>query len=246
MAGPDDRAPTSIEEPGEIFRSPLGRDLTGTKVAWGGDLGGLPVEPAVTVALSGARAVLESMGCEVEEAHPDMTDADEVFKTLRAAGMATSLGRMVRTQPELFKRTIIENVEQGLALSAVDVGAAEVMRTSLYHRVREFLERHEFLVLPTNQVLPFAVELEYVEEIDGVAMESYIDFFKMTHFFSALGLPCISVPCAFSDSGLPVGLQIIGRHHRDLDVLRFAHEFEGRCPQWSRRPELPGDPVAAS
>jgi amidase len=236
MAGPDDRAPTSIDEPGTVFGGSLERDFTGVAVAWTDDLGCLPVEPEVRVTVSAARSVLETMGCRVEDTHPDMADAEEVFTTLRAAGMATSLGELVRTRPELCKQTIIRNVEEGLALRAVDVGVAEVKRSALYHRVREFLNAHEFLVLPTNQVLPFGVELEYLREIDGVPMGSYIDFFKMTYFFSALGLPCISIPCAFSSSGLPVGVQIVGRHHRDLDVLRLAHEFERACPTWTRRP----------
>jgi amidase len=238
IAGPDDRAPTSIDQPGTVFGGALERDFSGTSVAWTEDLGCLPVEHEVRVAVAEGRTVLEAMGCHVDDAYPDMADAEEVFTTLRAAGMATSLGQLVQTRPDLCKQTIIGNVEEGLALTAVDVGQAEVKRTALYHRVREFLNAHEFLVMPTNQVLPFDVDLEYVREIDGVPMDSYIDFFKITYFFSALGLPCISVPCGFSRTGLPVGLQIVGGHHRDLDVLQLAHEFERRCPTWMRQPAL--------
>ena len=102
-------------------------------------------------------------------------------------------------------------------MSGLDVGRAELQRTVLYHRVRRFFERYEFLVLPVTQVMPFDVELEYPREINGVTMTTYIDWMKSCYV--------ISVPAGFSADGLPIGLQILGRHRDDFGVLQLASAF---------------------
>ena len=113
-----------------------------------------------------------------------------------------------------------------MKLSGADVARAEERRAALYHRVRQFLERYEFLVLPVSQVAPFPVDVEWVKDINGVKMSTYIDWMATCYVITLTGLPAISVPCGFTPSGLPIGLQIVGRHHRDLDVLKLAHAFE--------------------
>ncbi len=111
-------------------------------------------------------------------------------------------------------------------------------RAALCRRVREFLERYEFLVLPVSQVAPFPVDVEWVKEINGVTMPTYIDWMATCYAISLTGLPAISVPCGFTPDGLPIGLQIVGRPHRDLDVLKLAHAFEQRTGLGTRRPAL--------
>jgi amidase len=102
--------------------------------------------------------------------------------------------------------------------------------------VREFLEEYEFLLLPVSQVPPFDVKQRWVTEIEGVEMETYIDWMKSCYYITVTGLPAISVPCGFTDEGLPVGLQIVGRHQDEWGVLQLAHAFEQatgagrRCP----------------
>ena len=88
------------------------------------------------------------------------------------------------------------------------------------------MERYEFLVLPVSQVAPFPVEVEWVKEINGVKMDTYIDWMPTCYAITLTGLPALSVPCGFTPDGLPIGLQIVDRHHRDLDVLKLAHAFE--------------------
>ncbi len=226
LAGPDSRAPISIEEPGNRFAAPLGREFRGVRIAWWKDLGGLSFDPCVREAVNAQRGVFESLGCIVEEAEPDFSGADETFKTLRywrsyLASLALPEGGM-----QLLKETIRWEIERGRKLSGADVGMAEMKRTEFYHRVRRFMERYEFFVLPVNQVLPFDVTKEFPEEIAGVKMENYIDWMKSCYYISLVGNPAISVPCAFTSDGLPVGIQIVGRHHDDWGVLQMAHAFE--------------------
>src|SRR3989440_8406778 len=96
MAGPDSRAPASIAEPGTIFGRSLKRDFRKTRVAWSRNLGGLPVEPAVTAALEAQRQVLRELGCILEEAEPDLSPAVEAFHTLRALGFLQRVGPLLR------------------------------------------------------------------------------------------------------------------------------------------------------
>ncbi|MEX1253220.1 MAG: amidase [Dehalococcoidia bacterium] len=240
IAGPDPRSPISISEPGSAFSRPLERDFRGVRVAWSRDLGGLPVEPAVTAVIDAQRPVFESLGCEVEDGEPDFADADEVFHTLRAWSFELLLGGLLAEHRHEMKETVLWNIEQGQRLSGADVGRAEVKRTALFHHVRAFLETYEFLVLPVNQVPPFPVEQRYVEQINGVKMGTYIDWMKSCYYITVVGLPAISVPCGFTTDGLPVGVQIVGRHHDDFGVLQLAHAFEQATSFWKRRP-----PVAA-
>jgi amidase len=99
-----------------------------------------------------------------------------------------------------------------------------------------FMERHDFIALPVSQVPPFDVAVRYPTEIEGVQMETYIDWMKSAYFVSATGCPAISVPCGFTDEGLPVGLQLVGRPRDDLGVLQLAWAFQEATGLWRSRP----------
>ncbi len=236
MAGPDARAPVTISEPGSIFARPLKRSFRKVRVAWTKDFGGLPVEPAVTEVLEKQRKVFRDLGCVVEEACPDFTGAVEAFETLRAAGFVQNYAELVRTRRAEVKDTVIWNVEQGLKLTPERIARAESLRTELYHRMRKFLERYDFLLGPVNQVVPFPVETEYPTEIAGVKMTNYLDWMKSCYYVTITSHPAISVPAGFTPEGLPVGLQIVGRYRDDFGVLQLAHAFERETQVFGRRP----------
>jgi len=229
IAGPDARSPIALSDPGSRFAGSLERSFKGVRVAWWKDLGGLPVDRRVRTIVDSQRRVFESLGCIVEEAEPDFTGADETFKTLRAWNFALGKGPDVKQHRELVKDTVIQEVERGEKLTAMDIGHAELKRTELYQRVRRFMERYEFFVLPVNQVPPFDVRQPYVTEIEGVKMQTYIDWMKSCYYISTVGNPALSVPCGFTPQGLPVGIQIVGRHRDDWGVLQMGHAFEQAC-----------------
>ena len=238
IAGRDPRSPIAIAESGDRFTQGLGRDFRGVHVAWSRNLGGLPVEPCVTAAIDGQRHVFEGLGCMVEDAQPDFTDADEIFKVWRAWSYELAFGDLLGAQRDRIKETVVWNIEEGRKLTGSQIGRAERKRTELYHRLRQFMERYEFLVCPVSQVAPFDVKQRYVAEINGVPMETYIDWMRSCYYVTVTGLPAISVPSGFTLEGLPVGLQIVGRHQDDFGVLQLAHAFEQATRFWRRKPRV--------
>ena len=238
IAGPDPRAPLSIHEPGSVFVAPLERDFSGVRIAWSPDLGGLPLDRRVREALAPGRAVLEALGARVEDVDPDLTDAHEVFRTLRAFNFELAYGELLKTRRSEMKDTVIWNIEEGARLTGPEVGRAERLRTALHHRMRGFMEQYAFIAAPVVQVPPFDVNQPWVTEIDGQPMATYLDWMKSCYLISATGLPALSVPCGFTPEGLPVGLQLVGRHLDDFGLLQLGYAFQQRTRLWERRPPL--------
>jgi amidase len=238
LAGPDRRVPISIAEPGSTFLQPLARDFRGVRIAWNRDFGGLPVDPRVTATIDAQRHVFADLGCSIEDGAPDFSDADDIFKTWRAWYFALRYGELLKAHRHLIKDTVIWNIEAGESITGPQLAGIETKRTALYHRVREFMETYEFMICPVNQVPPFDVTQRYITEINGVPMETYIDWMRSCYYITVIGLPAISVPCGFTPEGLPVGVQIVGRHQNELGVLQLAYAFEQATQFWQQRPPV--------
>ncbi len=237
MAGPDARSPIALQDAGEMFARPLARDFKGTRIAWARGFD-LPFDARVKKIVNEQARVFEALGCIVEHAEPDLRDADEIFKTLRAWSFATSLEKEYTDHHAQLKDTVIWNIEAGLKLTGADLGRVEIKRAELYQRARAFMEQYEFLILPVSQVLPFDVDQPYVTEINSVAMTTYIDWMKSCYYISVTGQPALSVPCGFTEEGMAVGLQIVGRHRDDWGVLQLGNAFEEATGCWKRRPSF--------
>jgi amidase len=209
-------------------------------VAWAPDLGGrVPVDPGVREALAAAPAVFAELGCRVEPACPDLTGADEVFRTLRAWWFAFTLGELAAARPEGFSPQLLGNIEAGRRLSGADVARAHAAHAELYHRVREFFTRYALLLAPVSQVPPFAVEQPWPNQVDGQPMADYLDWMASAYLVSATGCPALSVPGGWTDEGLPVGLQVVGPHRGEAAVLRAGHAFERATAFGRRHPDQP-------
>ena len=225
VAGPDERVPISLPEPASIFAGVTDLDVAGVRVAWTPDLG-LPVATDIRDALSFVPAHLEALGCHVSEAMPDLHDAGEIFQTLRAWQFEISAGELYDARQDDLKDTVRWNVEAGRRRTMQDHARATVAHAALIERVHRFFGEYDVLALPTTQVSPFDIELDWPRTVDGVEMDTYIDWMRSCSDITVTGCPAISMPAAFTPDGLPVGVQFVGRPQGDVDLLRFARSWE--------------------
>lgn len=240
LAGVDTRSPIALDGTGAAFAQPLtSTSLRGLRVAWAPDLGGLvPVDAAVTEALLPQIKIFEELGGTVEQACPDLSGADEVFRVRRAWQLELTYGPLLDEHRALMKPDAIWNIELGRALTGPDLGRTEALHGALHQRIHEFFQRFDVLLAPVSQVVPFDVDITYPRSVAGVDMPDYLGWMGACSLITVTGCPALSVPAAFTPEGLPVGLQIIGPHRQDRTVLEVGYAFEQACGAGRRRPRL--------
>ena len=176
----------------------------------------------------------------MEEDEPRFTGVDEAFPLLRYAANHARYAPLVHARPEWVKETIRFEVTEAERLSGADISRALARQAGMFDQSRRFFERYEYFVLPVTQVEPFDVNTPYPAEICGTAMTSYIDWMRSCWYVTMMSNPAMSVPAGFSATGLPVGVQIVGRHRDEWSLLQFARAFEQATLHGRRRPSLLG------
>jgi amidase len=240
MAGPDDRAPLSYDVDVRRFTAAVARpSVKGWRAAFTPDLDGLiPVDQEVAAVAERAAGVFRSLGVRVERGSPDFGEVNEIVLATRGLSMVARHADKLAEWEPVMQKGLVWNIKQGLSLTPEQIGQGEKLRTRLWHRVREFMATRDLLLLPTVAVPPFPVEQRYPTEINGKPLDNYTQWFFLTYGITVTGLPAISLPCGFTRSGLPVGLQIVGRRHQEAAVLRAAAAFEAAHPWAAARPPV--------
>jgi amidase len=240
MAGPDDRAPLSYAvDTAEFTRAVKKPSIKGWRIAWTADLDGLiPVDDEVLRVAHDAIKVFRSLGARIEAACPSFSEVPDIIRGTRALTMVALHADKLPEWRELMQKDLVEDVERGLALTTREIARSEVLRSVLWQRVQTFMTTRDLLVLPTVAVPPFPVEQPYPTEINGKPLDNYFQWFSLTYGITLTGLPALSVPCGFTRSGLPVGLQIVGRRRQEAAVLRAAAALEAVAPWGSHIPPV--------
>lgn len=238
-AGPDARDPLTVDQDPARFLASLERDFKDVRIAYAPTWGDLPVQRDVLQVLESQLPVFADLGAKVEQACPDFTGANDAFQALRAQVFAVGYEAALRQHRHRLKDTVIWNIELGLTQAPAAVVQAERDRAALFARMHAFMQTHEFLIGPVSQVVPFPVHEETVSHIDDTPMHNYIDWMRSGYYLSLTGHPAISVPCGFTEDGLPVGIQIVGRYRQEHALLQLAHAFESATQHWRRAPALP-------
>jgi len=240
MAGADDRSPLSYDvDPHAFVKAAKAPSVKGWRIAWTSDLGGLTtIDHEVRAVFERAVGVFRSAGARVEAACPDMSDVPEIVRLTRGLLMVARHADKLPEHRAVLQQGLVENTEQGMALTSVAVARGELLRTRQWQRVREFLAERDLLITPTSATPPFPLEQPHVLEINGVPVGRTMQRSYLTYAFSVLGLPAISIPCGFTSQGLPVGLQIVGKRRGEAAVLRAAAAFEAAQPWAARVPAI--------
>ena len=237
IAGGDDRDRRSLpREPGSYLEA-CDAGVAGLHVAWTPDLGYAAVDPRVRALCETAAAEFESLGCHVEVVSPGWEDPEEWFGTLIAAQFYAAWSDRLPDAEPLMDPTLVTLIRRGGAVPARDYVRAVDRIEAYWAEVRAFLERFDLLLMPTVAVPPFDAGARPPREVDGRSV-SVLGWMPFTFPFNLTGQPAASVPAGFTDDGLPVGLQIVGRRHADATVLAAAAAFEAACPWSDRRPTL--------
>ncbi|MEK0084468.1 amidase [Benzoatithermus flavus] len=227
MAGFDPRDPLSFAAPVTSFAEAVERPVALRRVAFSPDLGGItPVDAEVAAICRSAARRFGELGAEVVDGSPDLKRATEVFTTLRAARFAATKAPLLERHRDLLKPEVIWNIEHGLQLDAAAIGRAERERGELQRSTARFFEDHDLLLCPAAIVPPFACETRYLEELNGHRFPSYVDWIAITYAITLTGCPALSLPCGFTGSGLPVGLQIVGPPRGEAKLLAAAAMLE--------------------
>ena len=233
QAGYDARAPLSIVADLDLAQLDLNRDFRGTRIAWSGDMAGyLPFEDGVLDTCRAALKTFEDMGCVVEEANPDFS-IDAVWRAwlvLRAWQAGTGLLEVYKNpslRPHMKPEAVFE-VERGAKLTAYEISAASMVRTQWYEAVRRFFETYDYWLLPTAQLFPFDVDLDWPHEIAGRPMQTYHEWMKVVLPVTMSGCPALAAPAGFGARDLPIGIQIVAPNHGERDCLELGHAYDQR------------------
>jgi amidase len=239
MSGDDPRDPLSKPRPATSFLTATREGKKPLRIAFSEDLGITPVDREVRAITRYAAEQFQKAGARVEDAHPDVSDAYAIFQMLRAQSYAIGMRDLMRDHRDALKPEVIWNTEKGLALSMVDVANAELARTALMQRVATFFETYDVLLCPATIVPPFPVEERAVMSCDGVAFETYVDWLLIVAVATLAGCPALSLPCGFTKSGLPVGLQMIGPANGEAKLLAAARQLEALLALDTGKPIMP-------
>lgn len=229
LAGPDPADPLSLADPAATFAPPL-VPADGVRIGWGGDLGLFRCEPEILAACRAAMDRLTDDGHHVTDTRPDLTDAMHVFRVLRGLAYRALGDALPGDRLHLTKETVRQNIAYGRELGVDDLLTAEREWVGLYAEMRRFFADHDVLALPTTQVSPFPVEIEFPTEIDGQPMADYLEWMSSCCVITPTGCPAISIPCGTTAAGLPVGLQLVAPVGGERRLLEIAAAFEAVLP----------------
>jgi len=242
MCGPDSRSPVSLPREEVTFlqaaQNPEAKKL---KIAWSDNLNLTPVDPVVLREARKAMDIFRNLGGDVVEDCPDFAGARETALILRGVRFVALYGEQYQNNPE-FRRwvnpLVTGNIDYGLKLSVEEIAWAHRQRSEIWNRVRAFFDRYDLLLTPTAPLPPFLAEVKFPTEIAGQPMANYLDWAMLTYAITLTGHPAVSVPCGWTGNGLPIGVQIAGRHHGEVALLKAAAAYEQAAPWADKRPKL--------
>jgi amidase len=242
MSGEHPADPLSLPSLPLSFRSAARSGKVPKRIAYSPDLGITPVDPEVAAITRKAASRFAEAGAIVEEAHPDLREAHECFHVLRAFDFAITKAALLRSKRDQLKPEVIWNIEEGLKLTVEQLERAEGQRVAMTARTLEFFKTYDLLLTPATIVAPFPLENRYVAECAGKKFDNYVEWLGIVYAITLACCPALSLPCGFTTSGLPVGLQMVAAPRGEAQLLAGAKVLEDIL---GLRGTTPIDPRAA-
>jgi len=226
MAGPGSMAGLSKPHAIDEFRKAAAQPVRPLKIAFSEDLGVTKTTPAVVELCTGAVTRLELENIAVDVSHPDLSMADIAFSVPRALDYAQSYGADLADTRENLKPEVVWNVELGLALSGDEIRQSQVAQGQVFVNASAFMQGYDLLVCPATILPAYPIEERYPGYSEGLEYSEYYRWLAICCAITTTTLPVITLPCGKTDAGLPVGLQLIGKPHGELELFAFASYIE--------------------
>jgi amidase len=226
MSGESPADPLSLPSLPVSFLSAVRSGKRPKRIAYSPDLGITPVDPEVAAITRKAASRFAEAGVIVEEAHPDLREAHECFHVLRAFDFAITKAALLRSKRDQLKPEVIWNIEEGLKLSVEQLERAEAQRVAMTARTLEFFKTYDLLLTPATIVAPFPIGNRYVAECAGRKFDNYVEWLAIVYAITLVCCPALSLPCGFTASGLPVGLQMVAAPRGEARLLAGASLLE--------------------
>jgi amidase len=226
MTGEHPADPLSLPKVPGSFRSAVRSGNKLRRVAYSPDLGITPVDPEIAAITRNAASRFAEAGVAVEQAHPDLREAHECFHVLRAFDFAVSKAAVLRSHRDQLKPEVVWNIEEGLNLSVEQIERAEAQRVAVAARMLEFFASYDLLLTPATIVPPFPIEHRYVAECAGQKFDNYVQWLGIVYAITLACCPALSLPCGFTETGLPVGLQMVAPPRGEAPLLAGAKVLE--------------------
>lgn len=226
IAGHDERDPLSRPQEGQVVRGLADADPSALRIVFSEDLGCAPVSRGVRDWFRTTAESLAPLFASARWQDPDLGDVHTTFETLRGVQFVASHGEVVDRHVGLLGPNVIANVASGRALSIADVAAATLQHTALYRRFQGFFDDIDLLICPAAAAVPYPVDDLAVLEIDGETLATYVTWLAITYAITLTGHPATVIPCGLGPTGMPIGLQLVGRAGDDRGTLAIARALE--------------------
>lgn len=226
MSRSDRCDPLSVSPDLRLFRPPEMVNLGGLRVAVSDDLGFAPMSMANRAAFREKLARFANLFASVEEAHPDLDDAERIFMTLRGVGFVTDFGPMEAEFGAKLGPVVLDELDRARSIGAEEIGWAMKAHTTVFRKSVSFFENYDILITPAAAVSPFPHEDVFPRNIDGEDMHGYLIWEGIAWGITLTQCPAAVIPCGRDAQGLPFGIQIVAGHHQDGWLLDVAHTLE--------------------
>jgi amidase len=226
MSGEHPADPLSLPSLPNSFLSAARSGKKPKRIAYSPDLGITPVDPEVVALTRKAAMRFAEADVIVEEACPDLKEAHECFHVLRAYDFALSKAALLRDKRDMLKPEVIWNIEEGLKLKVTDIERAEAQRVAMAARAHEFFQTYDLLLCPATIVPPFPIEQRYLAECNGTKFDNYVQWLAIVYAITLTCCPALSMPCGFTTTALPVGLQVVGPPRGEAQLLAGSRVLE--------------------
>ncbi|PPS40970.1 amidase [Chroococcidiopsis sp. TS-821] len=198
------------------------------RVGFSANLGIATIDAEVEAVFQRAIAQVASLCPQVDATHPDCSMAQFAFETLRAATLLHKQKHHYAKYASLLSESVRWNIERGQGILAADLLQAEAERDRLYLNFLNFFEKYDILATVSASIPPFLHAQPEILEINRTPLRNIIDYLTITYTISLTGLPAMSIPCGWTTSGLPIGMQLIGKPRGEAELLQFAYLLQER------------------